>query len=220
MQLAMSGYDLFLSRFVYDEFRQRPGSDRIASAFSLCQLSRLIRLRKPKTVLEIGAGIGTISQLILLHSEAVENLYSIEHHPFCCASLRENLTPQRGQKWNLLNSQADLPKGIAFDLIIFDGNQYDDSTLNVLTAETAVFVDGMRCGTRVELTSHCEKMGLRLQLHELKGAWRVALRGFCKKRPVPSLVVKRERCHIGICKATSFFLAFGQSEYAALSHAG
>ena len=78
MQLITSGYDLFIARNIYHQFSRKPGSHRIASAFSLCHLSRLIRLRKPRTVLEIGAGIGTISQLVLLHQERVESLYSIE----------------------------------------------------------------------------------------------------------------------------------------------
>jgi hypothetical protein len=83
-----------------------------------------------------------------------------------------------------------------------------------------VFVDGMRRGTRVELTSHCEKKGLSLQLHEFRGTWRVGMRGFSKGRPVPSLEIKRERCHWGVCKASTVFVAFGQADHAALSYAG
>src|SRR5262245_16653744 len=201
MQTGTSGYDLFISRTIHEEFSQKPGSHRIASAFSLCHLSRLMRLRRPKVVLEIGAGIGTISQLILLHHERVQSLYSIEQDAFCCAALRENLTPQAGQKWNLVHSHTVVPNGLVFDLMVFDGNQYDHSTFGLLSAETAVFIDGMRRETRGELASHCERVGLSLLLHEYTGAWHVGLRGLSDKRSTPGLVFKRNRCHSGVCKA-------------------
>jgi hypothetical protein len=201
MQLITSGYDLFIARNIYHQFSRKPGSHRIASAFSLCHLSRLIRLRKPRTVLEIGAGIGTISQLVLLHQERVENLYSIEQNPFCCAALKENVTPLPGQSWRLLPSQDAIPRDLAFDLIVFDGNQYEQSTLGFLSAETAVFVDGMRRRTRDELESYCDEVGLSLRLHEYAGGWRLGLSRHNDRRVAHGIFFKRERCHLGVCKA-------------------
>jgi hypothetical protein len=201
MQLITNGYDLFIAKNIHDQFSRKPGSHRIASAFSLCHLSRLIRLRKPKAVLEIRAGIGTIAQLILLHHERVERLYSIEQDPFCRAALRENVTPLSGQSWSLLLSEDEIPRDMAFDLIVFDGNQHEDSTLEFLCAETAVFVDGTRRKTREKLTSHCDEMGLSLRLHEYTGGWRIGLRGFTGGQAAPGLLFKRERCHLGVCKA-------------------
>src|SRR5262245_33291972 len=124
MQLVTNGYDLFVARNIHDSFSRRAGSHRIASAFSLCHLSRLIRVRRPKNVLEIGAGIGAISELILLHQEKVDCLYSIESDPSCCAALRENLRPREGQSWHLLSSHEDIPSTSSFDLIVFDASQY------------------------------------------------------------------------------------------------
>jgi hypothetical protein len=201
MQLITSGYDLFVAKNIHESFSRKAGSHRIASAFSLCHLSRLIRVRKPKVVLEIGAGIGTISELILLHQEKIDCLCSIESDSFCRAALRENLRPRDGQKWNLLHSHEEIPGSSDFDLIIFDGNQYDYTTFRFLCDETAVFVDGMRRRTRKELASYCQAAGLNLRLHEYSGTWRVRLRGLSESRPAPALVFERERCHLGICKA-------------------
>jgi hypothetical protein len=199
MQLMTNGYDLFIAKNIHDQFSRKAGSHRIASAFSLCHLSRLIRLRKPKVVLEIGTGIGTIAQLILLHHEKVQTLYSIEQDLFCRAALKQNVTPLPGQSWSLVQSQADIPRNLTFDLIVFDGNQY--STLEFLRAETAVFVEGMRRRTREALKFYCDELGLGLRLHEYKGGWRVGVRGLTGSQVAPRVFFKRERCHLGICKA-------------------
>ena len=200
MQLITNGYDDFIARNIHEQFSRKSGAHRIASAFSLCHLSRLIRLRRPKAVLEIGSGIGTVAQLVLLHHQKVERLYSIEEDLFCRSVLRENVTPLQGQNWTLLKSHREIPKNLAFDLIVFDGNQYDHSTFAFLCAETAVFIDGMRRRTRDELTAHCEEVGLSLRLHEYTGGWRVGLRGLSDRQSAPGLFVKRDRCHLGVCK--------------------
>ena len=95
MGLTKSDYDVSLAKTIHGEFKRKPGSGRIASEFSLYHLSRLIRLRRPKVVLEIGSGIGTVSQLVLAHPERVQTLFSIEQEPFCRAAINENLTRSR-----------------------------------------------------------------------------------------------------------------------------
>jgi hypothetical protein len=200
MHLVTNGYDLFIARNIHESFSRKAGSHRIASAFSLCHLSRLIRVRRPKAVLEIGAGIGAISELILLHQEKVDCLYSIESDPCRCAALRDNLRPREGQTWNLLSSHEEIPRTNSFDLIVFDGNQIDRRTLRFLHAETAVFIDGMRRRARDGLIRYCEGIGLSLRLHEYSGTWHVVMQGLGKSRSAPALALERERCHLGVCQ--------------------
>ena len=115
--------------------------------------------------------------------------------------MRENLRPREGQSWHLLSSHEEIPWTSSFDLIVFENNQLDGTTLRFLGAETAVFMDGMRRGTRDELTCYCEEIGLSLRLHEYSGSWRVVVRGLGKSRSKPALALERERCHMGVCKA-------------------
>jgi precorrin-6B methylase 2 len=198
--LTKSDYDVSLAKTIHGEFKRKPGSGRIASEFSLYHLSRLIRLRRPKVVLEIGSGIGTVSQLVLAHPERVQTLFSIEQEPFCRAAINENLTVHESQKWILLRSPSELPANIRFDLIIFDGNRYDRTIFQFLGSETAIFVDGMRRMTRDELTANCQQNGLNLRLHHYKGRWRIGFRGIKNARL--RLVLKRDQCHLGVCKTT------------------
>ena len=193
-------YDGSIAKRIHQQFIGKSGSGRIASEFSLLQLSRLIRLRKPKRVLEIGSGIGTVSQLVLAHAERVEHLFSIEENEFCRSAIKKNLTVHGLQIWSLLNSQKELPTDLTFDLIIFDGNQYEDATFDLLRSETAVFVDGKRQETRDELAAYCQQAGLRLRLHQYTGGWRMVLRGTNGSRSYPKLIFKRDQCHWGVCK--------------------
>src|SRR5262245_55544664 len=123
MQLVTNGCDLFVARNIHDSFSRKAGSHRIASTFSLCHVSRIIRMHRPKAVLEVGAGIGAISELILLHQEKVDCLYSIESDRLCRSALRENLRPREGQSWHLLSSHEEIKWTRSFDLIVFENDQ-------------------------------------------------------------------------------------------------
>ena len=68
-----------------------PGSEHIASEASRQYLAACLRLFKPAKVLEMGAGIGTITETVLSHPCGVSELLSTEANPFCLKSLRESL---------------------------------------------------------------------------------------------------------------------------------
>ena len=210
MGLIKADCDMSLAKTIHRQFKRKPGSGRIASQVSLYHLSRLISLRKPKVVLEVGSGIGTVSQLVLAHPAKVQALLSIEQEPFCRASLSKNLTVQEWQKWVLFHSLSELPKNLRFDLIIFDGNQYDPSIFQFMGAETAIFVEGKRLQTREELTANCRQIGLDLHLQEHWGRWHIGLRGLKNARM--RLVLKRDQCHFGICKLTEAAAATEQPQ--------
>src|SRR5258708_24469779 len=83
--------DCQFAKEIYDLFSKKPGSEHIASEVSLQYLAACLRLFKPSKVLEMGAGIGTITQAVLSHPCAVRELVSTETNPFCLKVLRENL---------------------------------------------------------------------------------------------------------------------------------
>ena len=50
---------------IFRRFRDLPHSDQVATAFALAAVMRLVSRVRPKKVLELGAGIGTLSAAIL-----------------------------------------------------------------------------------------------------------------------------------------------------------
>jgi protein-L-isoaspartate O-methyltransferase len=199
VRLVTTEYDASIANRIHLQFSRKPGASRIASELSLRHLSGAVRMRKPKSVLEIGSGIGTLSQLVLSHAESVENLFSIEQDLFCRAALLKNLTVRDWQNWTLLHSHKELPTDAALDLIIFDGYQYEPAVFDLLHAGTAVFVEGKRQRTRDELAVYARRKGLDLDLREYKGSWYIGWRRMNGSRAVPKLVLKRDQCHEGVC---------------------
>lgn len=76
---------------VFARFRALPGSDEIATAFAIEGLTRLLRRHRPRTVIEVGAGLGTLSQVILDHGPAATSLTVLERNGWCGARWAENL---------------------------------------------------------------------------------------------------------------------------------
>lgn len=133
------------ARDIFDRFRARPGSDQIASAFALSGLAYWLNRQRPGRVLEIGAGIGALSEVIrrwmtsdfaaFAETEAV----CVEDDPWCQVRWREHL--------------AFLPPGMRlvdkipnefFDFVILDGPQIRPEEWAVLTPQATVFVEGRR----------------------------------------------------------------------------
>jgi hypothetical protein len=92
MQLITSGYDLSSpGTFITIQSEARFASHRLGLSPAICRGSSGCSPDQ-----QIGAGIGTISQLVLLHQNGREP-HSIEQNPSCCAALKENVTPLPGQ---------------------------------------------------------------------------------------------------------------------------
>ena len=68
----------------HQRFSGRPGSDFIATAYALDGLAEELRRRRPRTVLEVGPGIGTTTSVTIrvldeLWGRGAYRLYGIEH---------------------------------------------------------------------------------------------------------------------------------------------
>ncbi|MFH6769640.1 hypothetical protein V8G56_12885 [Gaetbulibacter aquiaggeris] len=129
----------------YKFFCELNGSDYIASEFALFTILNLIQKFKIKSVLELGMGIGSVSDTILKCSkEKKESLsyYGTELNEFCLSVLPINVKYFNDVK---LFDELKSIDNKTFDLIIIDGL---DNSLhqikNYVKTHTILFVEGDR----------------------------------------------------------------------------
>ena len=113
-------------REVHDLFAQRAGSDYIATTYALEGLDRALRRRAPRTVLEVGPGIGTTTSLVIrtldeLHGPGSYELCGIEHVEFCLQQMELNLGSEVS-KTTVVSRYEELPEDVGpFEFVLVDG---------------------------------------------------------------------------------------------------
>ncbi len=129
----------------YKRFCNLDGSDFIASEFALKTLLRIVKFFKVKSILEVGLGIGSVSDTILkyVNSRKLSIVYNgTENNDFCLKVLPENVT--FFSQINVFDNLNSLPNN-KYDLIIIDGS--DESLLSlkeICNENTIVFIEGGR----------------------------------------------------------------------------
>jgi spore coat polysaccharide biosynthesis predicted glycosyltransferase SpsG len=131
----------------YKRFCELEGSDYIASEFALESILKIIKLFKVKTILELGLGIGSISDTVFKYSKKNNEKISYvgtEDNEFCLDALKKNVLD-----YGQIELYAELNhiKDKTFDLIIIDG--YDDTLNGIISfckKNTIVFIEGDRKG--------------------------------------------------------------------------
>ena len=129
----------------YKKIRNMDGSDFIASEFALKTLLRIVKFFKVKSILEVGLGIGSVSDTILkyVNSRKLSIVYNgTENNDFCLKVLPENVT--FFSQINVFDNLNSLPNN-KYDLIIIDGS--DESLLSlkeICNENTIVFIEGGR----------------------------------------------------------------------------
>lgn len=129
----------------YKRFCALEGSDYIASEFALSTILRLIKEFNVANILELGLGIGSVSDTILKFSK-ISNLtikyVGTEKNEFCLKVL-----PQNVKDYNKIQIYPELNqiKKKDFDLIIIDGS---DDSLKVIekycSVNAILFIEGGR----------------------------------------------------------------------------
>jgi hypothetical protein len=137
-ELAVQNYKIFCSH---------EGSQYIASEFALEIILNLIQKFNVKSILELGLGIGSISDTVLQYADSNSheiNYVGTEKNDFCLAALPKNVT-----NFNRIGLYAELSEiaNQSFDLIIIDGS---DAALHDIVAyckpHTIIFIEGDRLG--------------------------------------------------------------------------
>lgn len=136
---------------VYKNFCDQTGSEHIGRLVSIQALINICSKEKPQTVLEMGGGIGTFTNVLARFSSAFIDVY--EDNTFCAERLRENLKGF-ASRYNLISSYKTRPPKKRYDLIIIDGgsgaegdggypNGAFDFVMNIDRVKT-IYVEGRR----------------------------------------------------------------------------
>lgn len=174
------------------EFRQRAGSEQIASAFAIGGLHALLDRLAPRRVLEVGSGIGTLTAILTARCERV---HAVEDHAWCTQAMLTNLNAA---------SRVHLGVGLGYlhDLIVVDGDQITPATaLGLLKHRGWMLVEGNRRTWRAGL-----KYGYRpftavnlRPFDRSKGVWLLAF----EPTPRLRLAFALERAWQGLLTLTS-----------------
>jgi hypothetical protein len=205
MQLTPNDDDRALAKRIFDRFADRPGAQHIATEFALTYLSALLRTRQPSSVLEFGAGIGTITYMLMEHPCGIKHVVSTEDHPFCLEQLDINLPPEMRARLKLIKEEDSLGDiGNDFDLIIFDGEFGAPEKLHFLNDRTACFIEGARTKTRHAVNEHLSGRGLTCHFTNYNRGRKLVSMSWRKKRPfgmpLPKLRFNRtlKGCWVGL----------------------
>lgn len=163
MELVPAKEDWSLAREIFTAFKLKPESYEIASVFSLAHLLALLNKVKPKTVLEFGTGIGTITHTLLNHPSHIEEVVSTEDSEVCLEQLAKNIPEEFLPRLTLVknvNELLDYEK--KYDLVIFDGGFFEPEEYRFLKDGTACFIEGERTPTRTEAIKALAANGLKI----------------------------------------------------------
>lgn len=141
--IAIDGVDQ-RAQEIYGRFAARSGAEHIASPIGLHALLAVVDKTKPKYILEVGGGIGTLSYALLTYSEARIDVF--EDHPFCIDQLRKALVRYE-DRYTLLDTyeRYALPR-TAYDVVIIDGggHAFIYNLIRELDDVRVIFIEGGR----------------------------------------------------------------------------
>lgn len=103
---------------VYRTFEKKEGSQYIATPITIQALLDINKQKPFKHVLEMGAGIGTLTYTFLKNTTACIDTY--EDNLYCQGALSKNLDGFEG-RYRVLTSYSDRPPLDSYDLVIVDG---------------------------------------------------------------------------------------------------
>lgn len=124
----------------YQYFCEKEGNQDIAGVFALEKILDIIDLNKPKRILEVGLGIGSISYTVLknyANSDREMIYHGTEANAYCLNALKETL----GEYYKSISIYKDLDAVKSeekYDLIIIDGSDEATEKIKNLIAENGV----------------------------------------------------------------------------------
>ena len=162
MRIKPSAEDRDAARLVFEQFKQKPGADHIASYEALCRLAAILRCHNIQSAVEFGAGIGTLTYLLLTYPSSGRKVVSTENNSFCIDQLAVNIPGELAENLTIVSERGKTPQG-RFDLAILDGKTSDISP--ILREDLIVFIEGGRDPQRRLVIDTCEQKGLYCKLH-------------------------------------------------------
>lgn len=161
LEVDVSDEDWRHARLIFSEFESKPGSEHIASEFALAHLSAILTTRRPRTVLELGAGIGTITKLLVTHPHSPRNIVVTEDNEYCIMEFRKNLDEIHLAAVTLVrNLEELLAQDQTYDLTICDGGFENKAHFKGASKDTTFFFEGSRSLHRKLLCEYLAENGL------------------------------------------------------------
>jgi precorrin-6B methylase 2 len=146
---------------IWQDFVVLPGASvdgkvGIASQHAIDGVMRAIRQRRPGRILELGAGIGTLTYAVLETASSLQNyktvgfeFITIENNQFCLEQLNKNLD-KFSSFYKVLPSTKEIQGNEKFDLIIVDGGGDLEGDMgiqnfdNMLAHKGIILIEGNR----------------------------------------------------------------------------
>mgnify|MGYP001605311303 FL=1 len=190
---------LTLAADIHARFRALPGSGQIASEFALTGALAWLRRSRPMRVLEIGAGIGCLSEVIRRWAVSDSGVFlnaeiiCVEDEPWCQAQWQQNVRPLPPG----LHLFDKAPLLVWWDFVLLDGPQMPADGWIALAQRGVIFVEGGRRAQRSELHRVLREAGR----HSIEATWRPPDRskGFsvvlCDPTPAEEVWFAAVRCH-------------------------
>jgi hypothetical protein len=161
----------------YFRFYKLEGSEYIATGFALYQINKIIKIFNVKSILELGLGIGSISDTVLKMAKfSKRNLRYVgtESNEFCKHALLQNVEDY--DKLEQRDTLSEVGANEKFDLIIIDGleNTLKDISENC-KLRSIIFIEGDRRPQRELIMSifpkakHVNVISLRKNKRESHG---------------------------------------------------
>lgn len=161
LEVDVSDEDWRHARLIFSEFKSKPGSEYIATEFALAHLSAILTTRRPQTVLEFGAGIGTITKLLVTHPHRPRVIVTTENNEYCISAFNENIDESILTSVTLVRSLDELlAQDQTYDLVIGDGGFYNKAAFKGVSEDTTFFFDGSRAAHRKLLRAYLAENGL------------------------------------------------------------
>ena len=128
---------------IHEKYAKQIGSDQIATKLALSLISKHIELTIPESVLEIGSGIGTITDL-LIQQLPTSDIFCYEVNSFCLEQLKKNISSPRIILIDKLSELQNINCHI--DFIIIDDLIDKRTTFELIrqTTPQSVFIEGHR----------------------------------------------------------------------------
>lgn len=136
--------DILIKR-IYSKFSEAEGNQHIASEYAITKIIELIRHFKPKKVLEVGLGIGSVSGTILqVFDDNKLELSGTERNEFCLKALNRNLEGDY-ERLKIFPDLRSVEVNSRFDMIIIDGSDENlELVENYISDMGIIIVEGDR----------------------------------------------------------------------------
>jgi len=160
---------MHLTELIFNKYAAQFGSDQIATKLALRIISDHLEKNNPQSILEIGAGIGTITELLIKKSPN-SNILSFEKDEWCLSQLLKNVDEKQIQ---IFSKKQDLLTLQKIDFLIIDDYLDAKFTFELIskTRPESIFIEGHRRRQRLSVIRSYMKIGFNFDLKNYRKSY-------------------------------------------------